>query len=304
MEFNEDLAVIHAYLCADGYVITNKKPGHKHYHIGFRNTNKVLLSDFARRFKKQFNIKPHDYGDGRKIIQSKKLFYYLTDGFSYYSREWVVPDISKSLLRMWLRAFFDCDGWVSSRKRQNRAICLDSVNFNGLVLIKRVLKEKFDIDSKDIKKRKGRDLYELSIYGKENLKRFQEEINFLHPEKKKKLILALDSFVNYDWIFPKKLAQAKKFVKMLMWEKAKARASAYRQVARMRVDSIKKENLTNLAKLLAKFYGIESKIFGPMVNGYGTEYYELSVHKKEAVKKLLKNNLLNQKEKEKLCKKE
>ena len=59
MQFDKNFVSIHAYLCADGYVIKNPKTQkHKYYRIGFRNTNIVLLKDFQEKFEKVFRIKP------------------------------------------------------------------------------------------------------------------------------------------------------------------------------------------------------------------------------------------------------
>ena len=46
-----DLAAIHGYLCADGYVITHAPNSkRKYYRLGLRNTELVLLSDFQSKF--------------------------------------------------------------------------------------------------------------------------------------------------------------------------------------------------------------------------------------------------------------
>ena len=48
-----DLISIHAYLCADGYVIKSKNPKYKYFKIGLRNTNPVLLRDFQEKFEEK-----------------------------------------------------------------------------------------------------------------------------------------------------------------------------------------------------------------------------------------------------------
>ena len=42
MEINEDLVVIHAYLCADGYVIKNSETQKHKYYIGFISNSEVF----------------------------------------------------------------------------------------------------------------------------------------------------------------------------------------------------------------------------------------------------------------------
>jgi len=59
MKFDENLAAVHAYLCADGYVVKSKNPKYKYFHIGFRNTNLILLKDFQEKFEKAFGLKPY-----------------------------------------------------------------------------------------------------------------------------------------------------------------------------------------------------------------------------------------------------
>ncbi len=271
MKFNEDLSAIHAYLCADGYVIKNPETQkHKYYYIGLRNTNSILLKDFQKRFEKEFSLKPIITKDGRCKIQNKEIYYFLTKNFSYYSKDWKLPDLSKQNLKYWLRAYFDCEAWVVLEFRKNRHIGVDCINFNGLKQVKESLK-RFGIISK-MKKVTNRKIFRLFIYGKENLIKFQKKIGFLHPKKKKKLELTLDSYVNYNWNFPE---NKKELIDSIL---SKARISKNR----IRFNSIIKENLKRLSKILSDFK-IESKVYGPWVNGLGNKYYQLEIHKKDQV---------------------
>ena len=57
MKIGENLAAVHAYLCADGYVIKNPENSkYNYFHIGLRNTNLVLLKDFQENFYQVFGI--------------------------------------------------------------------------------------------------------------------------------------------------------------------------------------------------------------------------------------------------------
>ena len=96
-----------------------------------------------------------------------------------------MPKLNKELLEVWLRSFFDCEGWVTCQSHKNRMIVLDCVNKEGLEQIKQAL-DKLNIECK-IKKRTTRNTHTLAIYGKENLIRFEKNIYFLHPSKKEKL---------------------------------------------------------------------------------------------------------------------
>lgn len=273
MLFSKELSAIHAYLCADGYVIKNPETQkQKYYYIGLRNTCSILLEDFQKIFEKEFNIKPRMGKDGRCIVQNKKIYYHLTKDFSYYSKDWNMPKLDKNNSKHWLRAYFDCEAWVSLEERKSRLIGLDSINQKGLEQIKEVL-ERFDIHSK-MKKVKNRKIFRLFIYGKENLIKFQKEIDFLHPRKKEKLKIVINDYVNYVWVFP----DNKKELKCFILEKAKI------DWKRIRFNSIIKENLQELSRKLNSFK-IESKIYGPWANGLGNKYYQLAIQKKSGVEK-------------------
>jgi hypothetical protein len=142
MKFNEDLAVIHAYLCADGYVIKNPPTQtHKYYKIGLRNTCIALLKDFKKRCDREFGINAIIYRNERCSFGSKEVYHRLTESFSYYSYEWELPHLPRNLLKLWLRAFFDCEGWVFVKERQNRQIGAESVNHKGLQHIQESLRK-------------------------------------------------------------------------------------------------------------------------------------------------------------------
>ena len=281
MKFDDNLATLHAYLCADGYVIKNPpKQKSKYYTIGFRNTNLVLLKDFQNKFKKIFKIKPHLVERQRCRIGSKEIYGLLTKEFgSFYSWEWKMPKLSKKLSRVWLRAYFDCEGWVFCKTHQNRHIGLDCVNEKGLNQIISTLN---DLNIKTTKKfNKKRNIYRIFIYGKENLTRFNNEIGFSHPDKDKKMKESLSDFVIYRWDFPKDKKKCREFTLNILKEKIKIKKPYY-----LRIISKEENNLRVLKKYLFKFYEIDSIIY-ERKNGIGTIYYELNINKKESVQKLI-----------------
>lgn len=297
MKFSEDLAVIHAYLCADGYVIKNPyTQKHKYYRVGLRNTNLLLLKDFQKRFERLWGIKPILVEGQRCEKGSKYIHEILTQNFgSFYSREWRMPSLNKKLSRVWLRTYFDCEGWVSVERHKSRLIGIDCVNLFGLKQIKKAL-AKNGIDS-TIKKKSERNIFRLYIYSKENLTKFKKNIDFYHPQKNIKLQKALDDYIIYEWKFPKNADELRNFIRTLMREKAKIRFDN----GVVRIISNKKENLTNLKKNLEAIFAIESKV-NEMINGIGTRYYQLNIYKKREVKKAVENNLLNNIEEEKWLK--
>jgi len=147
LKFNKHLAKIHAYLCADGYVIKSDKVRRKYYYIGFRNYLNLLLDNFDYHFEKYFKIKPRRMNDGRSVVQNKEITLQLLENYSFYSLNWVMPKMIKKLYTYWLQAYFDCEAWVICKKAKNRMIGIDSINKSGLESIKLYLK-KFGIDSK------------------------------------------------------------------------------------------------------------------------------------------------------------
>ena len=270
MKFNENLSAIHGYLCGDGYVIKNpESQSQKYYHIGFRNTNDVLLRDFQKKFQDFFGFKPYITKDGRCRIQNKDIYNRLTKNYSYYSYEWELPRLSKQNLKFWLRAFFDCEGWVENQPAKSRLIGLDCCNELGVLSIQESL-EKLGIKSQ-VKKKLNRTIWRITICGLDNLKRFHEEVNFLHPEKKRKLSEAIGSYQNYSWKIPTNKSDVLKFIK----RKGRIRESR----GEIRFMSIKKENLINLAKAL-NTYQMPSKLFGPWHNKAGSKYHCLTIKNK------------------------
>jgi hypothetical protein len=280
MKFDKNLAAVHAYLCADGYVTKNPlERKKKYYRIGLRNTNQVLLKDFQKRFYNYFRVMPPIRKDGRCEKCSKEINELLLREFgSFYSWEWRMPKLNKKLVRVWLRAYFDCEGWVFCKRHQNRHIGVDCVNEKGL---NQVIKALNQLGIKTIKKfNKKRKIFRIFIYGKENIKKFRDNIGFLHPDKAEVLNDVIKDYMVYEWTFPTKEKECKKFIKKILEEKARIKKPFY-----IRLISREKRNLKKLRYLLKKFYNIDSLLYN-CVNGIGTKYYEIDINQKEEVKKI------------------
>tara|TARA_Y100000034_G_C6903455_1_gene418572 strand:+ start:2254 stop:3159 length:906 start_codon:yes stop_codon:yes gene_type:complete len=293
MKFDKNLVAIHAYLCADGYVVKNPETQkHKYYRIGFRNMNLILLKDFQKKFESIFGTKPIIRKEGRCEKGSKEIYEKLNKIFgSFYSWKWRMPKIKNAkLLQIWLRAYFDCEGWVICKTHQNRHIGADCVNEIGIKQIQESL-NKLDIKSK-IKKRNDRNIFTLNICGKENLIKFNNKIGFLHPAKKEKLREVVNDFVNYYWEFPKEKRRLKYFVTNLLLKKAKIKKSN----KIVYIISNKEVNLIILQKSLKKVFNIETKL-NKCVNGIGAIYFQLNINKHAEIEKAIQKNLLNNDEK-------
>jgi len=271
MKFNKNLAAIHGYLCADGYVIRNPKhQKHKYYHIGLRNTNQSLLEDFQQKFEAVFGIRPIITNEGRCKIQNKEIYNFLTKNFSYYSYEWKLPKLSKENLSYWLRAFFDCEGWVENQPAKSRLVGVDCCNEAGLLSVQEAL-NKFNIAS-EIKKKRERIIWRLTICGIEDLKKFHKYIGFLHPNKNQKLNEAINSYKDYNWNIPEDKESLIKFI----LRKGKLR----KERNEIKLLSIKSKNMMNLRKILNK-HNISSKILGPWKATSGSLYYCLIIKNME-----------------------
>ena len=294
MKLDENLAAVHAYLCADGYVIKNSEAQkQKYYMIGFRNTNLILLKDFQDKFEKVFGVKPYLIEGQRCRLGSKQIYDRLTKEFgSFYSWEWKMPKLNKKLSKIWLRAYFDCEGWITCKSHQNRCIGADCVNEIGINQIREAL-EKVGIKSK-VKKRNTRNIFSIFIFGRENLMGFNEKIGFLHPLKKEKLNEVMDDFVDYEWEYPAEKKELAVFIDDIL--KSKGKIKKNRGI--IRIISNKEINLIRLQKELNRLFEIDSNI-NKRTNGIGTIYFELSINKQKQVKYLIEKNLINEKEKEK-----
>ena len=288
LRFDKNLSAIHAYLCADGYVIKNPvSQKKKYYMIGFRNTNSVLIKDFQKKFFHYFGLKPYVTNDGRCRISNKLIYHKLTKNFSYYSKNWELPKLTKSCLRLWLRAYFDSDGWVMVRKGRDRHIGLDSINLEGLTQIRKSLKI-LGIESR-IKHNNYRSIHRLYIYGNVNLLRYKKLIGFLHPKKAELLQEAIESYIDYKWKTPHGEKEMNFFFMNILKQKIT------NDTKRVKVCSKYKKNLGIMKEWLRTNLSIHSILSKERFNGNNISYYELSINKKQDIKsisKLFKNTKL------------
>lgn len=268
MKFDKNLAAIHGYLCSDGYVIKNPdSQKHKYYYIGLRNQNDVLLSDFQEKFEAVFGIKPIITNEGRCKIQNKEIYELLTKEFSYYSYEWKLPELNKEQLSYWLRAFFDCEGWVENRtEKYRRLIRAESCNEKGILSIQEAL-GKFNINSY-VQKRLNRTIWRLTICDRKSILMFNKNIGFLHPKKKTKLLEGVASYKNFHWIIPTDKDDLFSFIKL--------NGKIIECRNQIRFSSIIRKNLIELRKALYK-HSVNSKLFGPWISGTGSKYYCLII---------------------------
>jgi hypothetical protein len=258
------------YLCGDGYVITNPRTQkHKYYHIGFRNTNVVLIKDFQSKFRDVFGISPIITNEGRCRIGNKEIYYFLTKDFSYDSYHWEFPQLSRENVKYWLRAFFDCEGWFENQPAKSRLVGLDCCNKSGVLSVQQALAS-LGIKSQ-VKRRVNRTIWRIAICGLDDLKLFQKQVDFLHPAKKKKLHDAISSYVDYI----REIPLSEEGLMYLVMEKGRFRQPRNE----LRLSSINKQKLTNLSKALKK-HNINSRLLGPWKSRC-SQYYCLIINKED-----------------------
>ena len=138
------------------------------------------------------------YNKKSKVKKLKNYFFLLVDSkvvvldllkyAEFSTLNWNVPNFvtyNKRNKREWLRAFFDCESYISKYN-----IKLHSVNKEGLKKIKQMLSE-FGVYSKmykyEPKNKNWNTNYILLVAKKENMKKYLKEVGFNHTIKLKKL---------------------------------------------------------------------------------------------------------------------
>jgi ferric iron reductase protein FhuF len=105
--------------------------------------------------------------------------------------------------------------------------------------------------------------------------KFKQNIGFLHSNKNKKLLEAVNSYETYEWTIPDKKEEFIEFVKK--------QGRLRNDTKEVRFFSIIKDNLIKLNEKLTN-YNINSKIYGPWKNNRERIYYCLSFNQKELEK--------------------
>jgi transposase len=198
IKLTPDLSSIIGHLFCDGSVSISKE-GYVQVH--YYNTNKVLLESFKKNAKEIFgNI--HMYQSRNKGVDFVRLpsvagiiLRYFADDFN--SKTCTIPNFilngNKEVKKAFVRAFADDEGSVSFRP-PHRYIELACSNYPLLYSLKQLLND-FGIQSRKIYHRtqRGFDSYWFHIRGFDHLKKFNDEIGFLHSEKSVKLKQILES---------------------------------------------------------------------------------------------------------------
>jgi len=116
------------------------------------------------------------------IAISSKLFYNALRPFKLADSHWIIPDfLRKEGLRGFLQGIFDAEGSCASR-----GVLLYSKHGSNLEQVARALNI-FGIQSyvRQMHMKDGQQMWQLSIYGKEEIKRFIDKIGFRFERKQK-----------------------------------------------------------------------------------------------------------------------
>ncbi len=195
-ELTKEKAMLHAYLCGDGYINIRSEKSRKatHYELAFYPDNRAMLKTILDCFiiyggVKITNITKEGIMYSARI-KNKVICKDLLKLGKYGTYSWEVPlKIRKNFPREWIRGFFDCEAYVHKEGR----IQVKSVNPNGLITIKKMLRS-LDIMSQVLgpyKQKIGNEYFVLEIK-RRYLGKYSKEVGFTHSEKVKKLNFVLD----------------------------------------------------------------------------------------------------------------
>lgn len=189
-------ARILGYLMGDGSVsMPIESDGAIHYSVAFYPDDEVMLESFLFAFKKVYGRTPtvskyNNYFCAR--IDLKSITLDLLNYGSFRSLEWRIPMSifnSKLANKEWLRAFYDSEGYVGKG-----SIVVQSVNYDGLVQVKNLLKS-YNLNSNlytyHRKNKNWNTNYLLCIMKKSERIKFLKEIGFSHSRKQNKLIASV-----------------------------------------------------------------------------------------------------------------
>ncbi len=165
------------------------------------NNNLTLVKKFARLVKKVYGANTRQTRCKSNAFMSRIVRKSIAEDLKEYCRsfkscDWEVPKqifaSAKVAKAAYVRALFDDDGTIGKRE-----IRLISINERALNQLRVLLHEMFNIHSYVYPRCDGGG-YHLSIYGKENMKRFANAISFSSGLKRKKLRSLLDT---YNWLW-------------------------------------------------------------------------------------------------------
>ena len=188
-------ARIAAHVCSDGWMITYLEKNslqivegrryhraRRRYEIGYCNTNKKLLQEFAKDVFEIYKIRVRKRKQTDLVFKSKRVYSRIQELGGGNTRGWnisqEIQNSGRSVKSSWLRAFFDDEGTID---KTNFVVRVKSMNYVGLNQARSLLIS-LTITSRITGPNVDGSWY-LTIPRK-NLINFQEKIGFSHPKKK------------------------------------------------------------------------------------------------------------------------
>ncbi len=181
-------ALVFGYLAGDGHVGIREEKGRGfHNEVGFYPDHSSLLSPFIAALKTVYNIAPtiREHNNFYSVrFNSKIVVEDLLKHAAFGVKTWSIPSFimnSKQLLKEWLRAFFDAEGYITSK-----VIRVQTVNEKGIRDVQKLL-SLFHIESKiysySPKNPKWSVNHILIISMKKSRQKFLNEIGLNHKVK-------------------------------------------------------------------------------------------------------------------------
>jgi len=168
------------------------------YFLKYESANLQELEQFANDLKEVYNLKSkHElHRSGKKInkflnvvfVRSKLAFMDMQRYGPFYSRTWRVPkeikNSSKKIQKEFLSTFVEDEGSVILAKKEIRLYSINKIGLEDLSKLLKNFKIKTNIESGF---GAGRNIYSLTINGKENLLAFKNFIGFRSQKRNQKL---------------------------------------------------------------------------------------------------------------------
>ena len=172
---------------------------------GNMSGNRILISEndikFVKKisslFEKLFGLKPNIFHDKKRNsyychIKNRVIYRYLVDILEVpkgaVRPQLKLPTYLKKLKFIFQKEYvgglYDAEGWLTTRQAHIGFSIINKEIRNFISSILKKCEIKHSVSSRN--RRKNIE-YELHIYGKSNLKEFQEQISFRHPEKINKI---------------------------------------------------------------------------------------------------------------------
>lgn len=184
------------FLAGDGNIDLSKRKNNQKYSVRFYPDHLSLIKPFEESIEKLYKRKVITKPRGNHygvLVHSRVIVEDILKFGSIKTKEWRVPNSlleNKESKVEWLRAFFDCEGYVGKNH-----IKINCVNIVGLRQV-RTLLNAFEINSKfyifEPKNKRWSKYGILRIGNKVDLIKYNNIVGFNHKIKSQKLLKIID----------------------------------------------------------------------------------------------------------------